>query len=109
MTCLKLVEALAVRIELAGNFASMVFPFLGRSEADTESGVVLGVVEIYYLSENGLFQSQSMLDDRGMTEPREFRSVELASIQNGCFGAEFEVQSCQLPRDRDKCPRICLP
>jgi hypothetical protein len=46
MSSLKVLEALAIRFELTGDFAGMVIPFLGRSEADAESGVVLGVVEI---------------------------------------------------------------
>ena len=43
-----------VGIELAGYLAGVIIPFLGGSEADAESGVVLGVVEIDYLSEYGL-------------------------------------------------------
>ena len=55
MASLEVFEALTVRFELTGDFAGVVIPFLGRSEADAESGVVLGVIEIYNLSENRLF------------------------------------------------------
>jgi hypothetical protein len=55
MPCLKVFEALTVGFELTGDFACMVIPLLGGSEADAESGVVLGVIEINYLSEDGLF------------------------------------------------------
>ena len=55
MSRLEIFETLAVRLELSGDFAGVIIPFLGRSEADAESGVVLGVIEIYNLSENRLF------------------------------------------------------
>lgn len=53
MSQLEIFEALAVRLKLSGDFAGVIVPFLGRSEADAESRVVLGVVEIYDLSEDG--------------------------------------------------------
>ena len=52
MPRLEIFETLAVRLELSRNFAGMIIPFLGRSEANAESRVVLGVVEIYDLSED---------------------------------------------------------
>ena len=50
----EVLEAVAVRFELAGDFAGVVVPLLRGAEADAESGVVLGVVEIYYLPKDGL-------------------------------------------------------
>ena len=61
MPCFEVFEALSVRLELTGNFAGMVIPFLGRSKADAESRMVLGVVEIDYLSQNRL-RSESVYD-----------------------------------------------
>ena len=52
MSKFEILEALAVRPKLSCDFAGVIIPFLGRSEADAESGVVLGVVEIYDLSED---------------------------------------------------------
>jgi hypothetical protein len=50
----KVSETLPINFELTGDFTGMIIPFLGRSEADAKPRVVLGVVEIYYLSQNRL-------------------------------------------------------
>jgi hypothetical protein len=68
MASLEVLEALTVRFELTGDFAGVVIPLLGRSEADAESGVVLGVIEIYNLSENRLFSVNITFSRRKLKE-----------------------------------------
>ena len=54
MSCLEVFEALLISVELARYFAGVIVPFLGRSEADADSRVVLGMVKIYDLPKNCL-------------------------------------------------------
>lgn len=53
MAVLELFKTLSISLELSRNLVSMVFPLLSRAEADTESRMVLGMVEIDNLAQDG--------------------------------------------------------